>query len=131
MARHGSDRSSLGLLVSLGGFEIAALTGAILGAAYRGIPVLVDGYIVSVAALIGVRQQPTLRHWLHFSHRSAEPGHRLMLDALQADPLLDLEMRLGEGSGAAVAVPLLRSACVLQNRMASFADAGVSGKSGV
>lgn len=129
LSRHGSEQDPLSLLASLGGYEIAALTGAILGAAARGIPVLVDGYIVSVAALIGLRQQPSLRDWLHFSHRSAEPGHRLILDALQADPLLDLEMRLGEGSGAAVAVPLLRSACCLHNGMASFADAGVSEKS--
>lgn len=126
LIRHGSDRSPLALLASLGGFEIAALTGAFLGAAARGIPVLIDGYIVSVAALVGVRQQPLLREWLHFSHRSAEPGHRLVLDALSADPLLDLGMRLGEGSGAATAVPLLRSACALHNGMASFADAGVN-----
>jgi len=129
LARHGSDRSPLDLLASFGGFEIAALTGALLGAAARGIPILVDGYIVSVAALVGVRQQPALRHWLHFSHRSAEPGHRLVLDALKADPLLDLGMRLGEGSGAATAVPLLRAACALHNAMASFADAGVSDRS--
>ena len=83
-----------------------------------------------MAALIGVRQQPALRQWLHFSHRSAEPGHRLVVDALNAQPLLDLGMRLGEGSGAAVAVPLLRAACALHNRMASFTDAGVSGKAG-
>ena len=126
LARHGSNREPLAVLASLGGFEIAALAGAIMGSAARGIPVLVDGFIVSVAALVAVRQQPQLRHWLLFAHRSAEPGHQAVLDALDARPLLDLGMRLGEGSGAAVALPLLRSACVLHNQMASFADAGVT-----
>lgn len=126
LKRHGDNATPLAILASLGGFEIAGLTGAILGCAARGIPVLVDGYIVSVAALLGVRQQPALRDWLLFAHRSAEPGHARVLAALDAKPLLDLGMRLGEGSGAAVAVPLLRAACALHNGMASFADAGVS-----
>ncbi len=128
LERHGDSTDPLTVLASLGGFEIAGLTGAILGCAARGIPVLVDGYIVSVAALLGVRQQPALRDWLLFAHRSAEPGHARVLEALNAEPLLDLGMRLGEGSGAAVAVPLLRAACALHNNMASFADAGVSNK---
>ncbi|WP_417530838.1 nicotinate-nucleotide--dimethylbenzimidazole phosphoribosyltransferase [Marinobacter lipolyticus] len=128
LKRHGDNTDPLTVLTSLGGFEIAALTGAILGCAARGIPVLVDGYIVSVAALLGVCQQPALRDWLLFAHRSAEPGHARVLEALDAKPLLDLGMRLGEGSGAAVAVPLLRAACALHNNMASFADAGVSNK---
>lgn len=126
LKRHGDNTAPLAMLASLGGFEIAALAGAILGCAARGIPVLVDGFIVSVAALVAVRQQPELRHWLLFAHRSAEPGHHAVLEALDARPLLDLGMRLGEGSGAAVAVPLLRSACALHNGMASFADAGVT-----
>ncbi|MCH8498788.1 MAG: nicotinate-nucleotide--dimethylbenzimidazole phosphoribosyltransferase [Marinobacter sp.] len=124
--RHGADREPLAVLASLGGFEIAALTGAIMGAASRRIPVLVDGFIVSVAALVAVHQQPQVRHWLHFAHRSGEPGHGRVLEALAAEPLLDLGMRLGEGSGAAVAVPLLRQACQLHNEMASFSEAGVS-----
>jgi len=89
---------------------------------------LVDGFIVSVAALVAVRQQPTLRDWLIFAHQSAEPGHQAVLAAMDATPLLQLGMRLGEGSGAAVALPLLQSACALHNGMASFADAGVSEK---
>jgi len=129
LARHGSSKNPLDVLASLGGFEIAGLTGAILGAAARGIPVLVDGFIVSAAALVAVHQQPCVRDWLLFSHRSAEPGHKAVLEAMDAAPLLDLGMRLGEGSGAAVAVPLLRSACALHNGMASFADAGVSSQS--
>lgn len=129
LARHGGSRDPLAVLQSLGGFEIAALVGAVMGAAQRGIPVLVDGFIVSTAALIAVRQQPRVREWLLFGHRSAEPGHRHVLEALEASPLLDLAMRLGEGSGAAVAVPLLRAACALHSDMATFDDAGVSNRS--
>jgi len=131
LQRHDNDdkgEDAMAVLKAFGGFEIAALAGAIAGCAARSIPVLIDGYIVSVAALIAVSQQPDIRPWLLFAHRSAEPGHQAVLDALNAEPLLDLGMRLGEGSGAAVAVPLLRLACNLHNDMASFADAGVSKK---
>ena len=130
LQRNGDNRDPQAVLASLGGFEIAALTGAILGCAARRIPVLVDGFIVSVAAMVAVRQQPGVRDWLLFSHQSAEPGHRAVLEALDAKPLLNLDMRLGEGSGAAIAVPLLHSACTLHNQMATFADAGVSDKPG-
>lgn len=126
LRRHGPQRDPLGLLQSLGGFEIAALAGAFLGCAARRIPVLVDGFIVTVAALAAVRLQPQLLPWLHFAHRSGEPGHGAVLKSLEAQPLLELGMRLGEGSGAAVAVPLMRAACQLHNGMASFASAGVS-----
>ncbi|MCC6202784.1 MAG: nicotinate-nucleotide--dimethylbenzimidazole phosphoribosyltransferase [Gammaproteobacteria bacterium] len=110
----------------LGGLEIAALSGAYLAAAQRGVPSLVDGYICSVAALAACRINAGVRDWLLFAHRSVEPGHRHVLDALQAEPLLDLGMRLGEGSGAATALPLLRLACALHAGMATFAEAGVS-----
>ncbi|KYZ85480.1 nicotinate-nucleotide--dimethylbenzimidazole phosphoribosyltransferase [Alcanivorax sp. KX64203] len=116
----------LPVLASLGGFEVAALAGAFLAAAQTRIPVLVDGFIASVAALAATRLQPGLAEWLHFAHQSAEPGHARVLAALDADPLLRLNMRLGEGSGAAAAVPLLRQACALHNQMASFQDAGIS-----
>ncbi|WOA31158.1 nicotinate-nucleotide--dimethylbenzimidazole phosphoribosyltransferase [Alloalcanivorax xenomutans] len=116
----------LPVLASLGGFEVAALAGAFLAAAQARIPVLVDGFIASVAALAATRLQPGLTDWLHFAHQSAEPGHARVLAALDADPLLRLGMRLGEGSGAAAAVPLLRQACALHNQMASFQDAGIS-----
>lgn len=116
----------LPVLASLGGFEVAALAGAFLAAAQTRIPVLVDGFIASVAALAATRLQPGLAEWLHFAHQSAEPGHVRVLAALDADPLLRLNMRLGEGSGAAAAVPLLRQACALHNQMASFQDAGIS-----
>ena len=127
LARHdiGPD-APLDALRCLGGFEIAALVGAYLAAGQRGVPVLVDGFISSVAALVAVRLRPELAPWLIYAHRSAEPGHALVLEALDAEPLLDLGMRLGEGSGAAVAVSLLRQACALHNEMATFAEAAVS-----
>jgi nicotinate-nucleotide--dimethylbenzimidazole phosphoribosyltransferase len=112
----------------LGGFEIVALAGATISAAQHGVAVLVDGFIGTVAALAAVRINPSCRDWLLFSHRSAEAGHARVLDALDARPLLDLGLRLGEGSGAAVAVPLLRLACALHAGMATFAEAQVSGK---
>jgi nicotinate-nucleotide--dimethylbenzimidazole phosphoribosyltransferase len=113
-------------LQCLGGFEIVALTGAYLACAQQGITALVDGYICSVAALVAVRLNPACRDWLLFAHRGAEPGHRRVLNELQAEPLLDLGLRLGEGSGAALAVPLLQLACSLHNQMATFAEAAVA-----
>ncbi|MBA1147550.1 nicotinate-nucleotide--dimethylbenzimidazole phosphoribosyltransferase, partial [Ectothiorhodospiraceae bacterium WFHF3C12] len=126
LARHRSDiHGPLDALRCLGGFEIAALAGAYLTAAQHRMPVLVDGFITSVSALAAVRIQPRLRPWLVFTHRSAEPGHDRVLAALGAEPLLDLGMRLGEGSGAGVALGVLRSACTLHNGMATFAEAGI------
>jgi len=118
------------IMCAVGGLEIVAIVGAIIAAAQRRIPVLVDGFIVSVAALLAVRLNRSCRPYLLFSHRSAEQGHRLVLDALEARPLLDLDLRLGEGSGAALALPLVRLACALHNRMATFAEAAVPGASG-
>ena len=112
----------------VGGFEIAALTGAYLSCAQLGIPVLVDGFISTSAALTATRMQPQCADWLLYGHGSAEPGHRRLLAALEAQPLLELGMRLGEGSGAASALPLLRLACALHNGMATFAEAAVSEK---
>jgi len=121
------------VLARLGGFEIAALTGAYVACAQLGLPALVDGFISSAAALAATRLCPGCGDWLLLAHASAEPGHRAIMSALaQAGtgiPLLDLGMRLGEGSGAAVAVPLLRLACALHGNMATFADAGVAPKS--
>ncbi len=127
LARYqGLAESPLETLRCVGGFEIAALAGTYLSCAQLGIPVLVDGYITTAAALLAVKLQPSVKGWLIFAHRSAEPGHKAMLEALEAEPLLNLGLRLGEGSGAATAVPLLRLACDLHNGMATFADAGVS-----
>ena len=115
------------VLAAVGGLEILAITGAIIAAAQRRVPVLIDGFIVSVAALAATRLNPSCRSWLLFSHRSAERGHSIVLDALGARPLIDLNLRLGEASGAATALPLLRLACALHNGMATFAEAAVSG----
>jgi len=117
------------VLCAVGGLEIAAMSGAIIAAAQRRIPILIDGFIVSVAALAAVLLNPSCRPFLIFSHRSAEQGHRVVLDALEARPLLDLDLRLGEGSGAALALPLVRLACALHNGMATFAEAAVPGRS--
>lgn len=127
LALHGAQRGeALQTLFNLGGFEIAALVGAYLACAQEGVAVLVDGFICSVAALVAVRLNPECREWLLFGHRGAEPGHRHVLETLDAEPLLDLGLRLGEGSGAALAVPLLRLACDLHGQMATFAEAAVA-----
>ncbi len=110
----------------LSGFEIAALAGAYIRCAQLGLPVLIDGFICTVAALSAEFICPQSKQWFLYAHQSAEPGHSIVLNALDADPLLDLGMRLGEGSGAAVAVNLLRAACALHNEMATFSDAGVA-----
>lgn len=114
----------------VGGFEIAALTAAYITCAQAGLPVLVDGFISTAAALAAVRQCRGAAGWFLYAHASAEPGHRRLLQALDAKPLLDLGLRLGEGSGAAAALPLLKLACALHNGMATFAEAGVPGRSG-
>ena len=127
LALHSAQRGdALQTLFTLGGFEIAALVGAYLACAQEGVAVLVDGFICSVAALVAVRLNPHCREWLLFGHRGAEPGHRHVLETLNAEPLLDLGLRLGEGSGAALAVPLLRLACDLHGKMATFAEAAVA-----
>ncbi|WP_285275357.1 nicotinate-nucleotide--dimethylbenzimidazole phosphoribosyltransferase [Halopseudomonas bauzanensis] len=124
---HGPQcHTALDVLGRLGGLEIAAIAGAYLAAAQQGIPMLVDGYICSTAALCATRLNPACRDWMLFGHRSAEPGHAAVLAALQAEPLLDLGMRLGEGTGAAASVPLLRMACALHSDMATFAEAAVA-----
>lgn len=125
LAKHRSDQPLIALQ-RLGGFEIAALTGAYLRCAQLNLPALVDGFITTAAALAAVRLRPELAAWLFYSHCSAEPGHRRLLQALEVKPLLDLGMRLGEGSGAAVAMPILRAAAALHACMATFSEAGVS-----
>ena len=124
---HCDDVSSLEQLARrLGGFEIIALAGAYTQCAYERLPILVDGFICSVAALLACRLNPGVREWLIFSHQSGEQGHARVLSAMEAEPLLDLKMRLGEASGAAVALPLLRMACDLHTNMATFSEAAVS-----
>ncbi|WP_249977923.1 nicotinate-nucleotide--dimethylbenzimidazole phosphoribosyltransferase [Vreelandella olivaria] len=116
----------LEVLAKLGGLEIAAMTGAYLASAAHRLPAIVDGFIATVAALAACRLCPAVRGYLIFSHRSEELGHATALHALKAKPLLALGMRLGEGSGAALAFPLLQAASAMLREMATFADAGVS-----
>ena len=127
LARVGDGSDPVRLLAELGGFEIAQITGAMLAAAEQQITMLIDGFIVTSAALLAVKIAPAARDYMIFSHGSSEgSGHGIMLETLKARPLLDLGLRLGEGTGAALALPLLRSACAFYNEMASFASAGVS-----
>ncbi len=113
------------VLRRLGGREIAAIVGAMGRAAERGIAVLVDGFIVSSAALVAVRMDERLRDYFWFGHRSAEPGHARILQAMDAAPLVDAGLRLGEGSGALTAWPLVQAAVALHNEMATFEQASV------
>ncbi len=120
---------ALDVLVGVGGLEIAGLVGVILAGAAHRIPVIVDGFIVGAAALAAVRIKPESRHALLASHRSAEPGHRHVLEALGLEPYLDLGMRLGEGTGAALCIGLARAAGAVLTEMATFKSAGVSERS--
>lgn len=117
------------ILENLGGFEIVALVGAYIRAAQMGLPCIIDGFITSVAALFASRLCQGADNWFVYSHQSAEPGHAVVLNALNASPLLNLGMRLGEGSAAANVVGLLQNALALHNNMATFEQAGVSEKS--
>ncbi|MGM0826510.1 MAG: nicotinate-nucleotide--dimethylbenzimidazole phosphoribosyltransferase [Pseudomonadota bacterium] len=127
-ARRPDPKDPLAVLGKLGGLEIAAMTGAYLAAAANRLPAIVDGFIATVAALTACRLCPAVRGYLVFGHQSEEPGHLAALEALEAKPLLNLGMRLGEGSGAALAYPLLQAAAAMLNEMATFADAGISDK---
>jgi len=126
LARHPDARSPLDALAAFGGFEIATLVGAVLQAALERRVIVVDGFIASAAVLVASALQPAVLQRCVFAHRSGERGHALMLAHLRAEPLLDLGLRLGEGSGAALAWPLLVSACAIVREMASFEAAGVS-----
>ena len=116
----------LAALAALGGYEVATLVGAVLQAAAERRVIVVDGFITSAAVLVASRLQPAVLQRCVFAHRSGERGHALMLAQMQAEPLLDLGLRLGEGSGAALAWPLLQSACAVLAEMASFESAGVA-----
>ena len=126
LARHPDARSPLDALAAFGGFEIATMVGSVLQAAAQRRVIVVDGFIASSAVLVASHLQPAVLQRCVFAHRSGERGHALMLAHLKAEPLLDLGLRLGEGSGAAMAWPLLQSACAILREMASFESAGVS-----
>ena len=126
LARHPDARSPLDALAAFGGFEVATMVGAVLQAAQERRVIVVDGFIASAAVLVASALQPAVLQRCVFAHRSGERGHALMLAHLRAEPLLDLGLRLGEGSGATLAWPLLVSACAIVREMASFEAAGVS-----
>jgi nicotinate-nucleotide--dimethylbenzimidazole phosphoribosyltransferase len=117
----------LDVLQKVGGLEIAGLTGLILGGAARRIPIIVDGFISSAAAAVASVLQPRVRDFILAAHRSSEPGHEALLKFIGHEPLLDLKMRLGEGTGATLGMALVESATQLLNEMATFSSAGVSG----
>ena len=125
-ARTPTGLEPLQALRQYGGFESVMLAGAMLGAAETGKLVLVDGFIATVSALAAVRMSTAVKPHLVFAHRSAEPGHDAVLEALDADPLLDLDMRLGEGTGALLTWPLVQAAAAMLRDMASFTSAGIS-----
>jgi nicotinate-nucleotide--dimethylbenzimidazole phosphoribosyltransferase len=129
LARHPQATAPLEALTALGGFEIATMVGAVLQAAHERRVVVVDGFIATSAVLVAHALQPLVLQRCVFAHRSGERGHEFMLQHLGVQALLDLGLRLGEGSGGALAWPLLQSACAMLRDMASFESAGVSEKS--
>jgi nicotinate-nucleotide--dimethylbenzimidazole phosphoribosyltransferase len=121
-------KNPLDALAQVGGLEIAAIAAAYIRASQLGMPCFVDGFITTAAALLAVKLNPGVRQWLLFAHHSAECGHSALLSALDAEPLLQLGMRLGEGSGAAVAYATVQQALTIHNNMATFAQAAVENK---
>ena len=126
LKKHKDAKEPLDALAAFGGLEIATLAGAVIQAASERRVIVVDGFIASSAVLVASKIEPAVLDYCIFSHRSDEQGHSLMLNEMSAEPLLDLNLRLGEGSGAALAWPILVSACALLREMASFEAAGVS-----
>jgi nicotinate-nucleotide--dimethylbenzimidazole phosphoribosyltransferase len=114
-------------LAAIGGFELGAIAGICLGAAGQRIPVIVDGFISAAGALLAVALCPAVKPYLIASHLSVERGHTALWEAMGLQPLLDLDLRLGEGTGAVLAMHLVEAACRILSEMATFADAGISG----
>lgn len=129
-ANQPNPEDGLEVLAKVGGFEIGGLAGVILGAAANGIPVMVDGFISTAAAMIAAAIAPDVKPYLIAAHRSQELGHTIMMDWLGLEPLLDFDLRLGEGTGAALGISLAEAACKILDEMATFAEAGVSDKDG-
>lgn len=127
VGRLAPDATPLDVLAEVGGLEIAGLTGVALGAARAGRAVVIDGFVSTAAGFVAARLCPPVREYLFASHRSAEPGHSVQLAALGLRPLFEFEMRLGEGTGAALAFPVLEAAAALLREMATFSSAGVCG----
>ncbi|HVE10362.1 MAG TPA: nicotinate-nucleotide--dimethylbenzimidazole phosphoribosyltransferase [Paraburkholderia sp.] len=128
LARHAAVDAPLDVLATFGGFEIAMIAGACVAAAHERMTILIDGFIATAALLVAAAFEPAVREYCVFAHASNEAGHRRMLEHLRAEPLLALDLRLGEGTGAALAVPLVRAAVAFFNEMASFEAAGVANR---
>ena len=120
----------LSILSALGGFEIAGIAGLVLGGAAKRVPVVVDGFISTAGALAAIKLQPAVADYVFFSHLSEEAGHRVVMNAIGSKPILDLNMRLGEGTGGALAMTIIQAALKMMTEMATFSSAHVSGKEG-
>jgi nicotinate-nucleotide--dimethylbenzimidazole phosphoribosyltransferase len=118
----------LSILAALGGFEIAGIAGLVLGGAANRVPVVVDGFISTAGALAAIKLQPAAADYVFFSHLSEEAGHRIVMNAIGVKPILDLNMRLGEGTGGALAMTIIQAALKMMAEMATFSSAQVSGK---
>jgi nicotinate-nucleotide--dimethylbenzimidazole phosphoribosyltransferase len=129
-ANHVALNDPLSTLAALGGFEIAGIAGLILGGAANRLPVVVDGFISTAGALAALKLQPAVADYLFFSHLSEEAGHRVVMNAIGIKPLLDLNMRLGEGTGGALAMTIIQASLKMLTEMATFSSAHVSGKTG-
>jgi nicotinate-nucleotide--dimethylbenzimidazole phosphoribosyltransferase len=128
LALHRPDPGDpVGVVAAVGGLEIAALTGVLLGAVGAGIPVVLDGFITGSAALVAMALAEGIAPRMLASHRSVEPGHAVVLERLRLEPLLDLDLRLGEGTGAALAFGLIDAAIAIRDGMATFASTGITG----
>lgn len=123
---HPDPQDPIDVLAKVGGFEIAGIAGLVLGAAAAGIPVVIDGFISTAGALIASELHPSVKEYIFAAHKSVEIGHTFMLDRMDAVPILDLQLRLGEGTGAALAMTLIEAGARVLCEMASFAEAGVS-----
>jgi nicotinate-nucleotide--dimethylbenzimidazole phosphoribosyltransferase len=128
LATHPDAGTAIDVLATFGGFEIAMMAGAFMAAAQARMTILVDGFIATSALLVARALAPAVVDYCVFAHASNEAGHRRMLDQFEAVPLLTLDLRLGEGTGAALALPLLRAAVAFVNEMASFESAGVANR---
>jgi len=126
---HLNKKDPIDVLAKVGGFEIGGMAGVMLAAASHRIPVVIDGFISGAAALIAYEIAPAVKDYMIASHRSVEWGHSVILDYIGLKPLLDLDMRLGEGTGAALGISIVEAACKILNEMATFEDAGVSERS--
>ena len=122
---HPDGKDPIDTLAKLGGFDIAGLTGCFIGAAVHRIPILIDGFISAAAALVAVRIKPEVKDYIFPSHGSAEPGNKAIMNALGFEPMLQLEMRLGEGTGAALAFHIIDAAITAYKEMGTFGDANI------